>query len=141
MLLELRLYNRLYDFLVTNDYLINARFLVLVETEANYIARAEVIIIKIFAQLLFSTFIIGIASPNLEFNDILIAKIVDYDICACHITCLRFTIVVADSVYYRSQISEKNYSAIALKEFSVLHRIIYLIKMPDETFKQLQKFI
>ena len=56
------------------------------------------IVVEILGQLLFPSLVVLISMPYLEFNDKLLSEIINNDIRAPLIPCLRFDIVISCSV-------------------------------------------
>lgn len=55
----------------------------------------QVEVFKITAQLLLSTLIVGVASPNLQFDNVLFAEIINHYVHAVVVACLLFDMVAA----------------------------------------------
>ena len=77
---------------------LHTRDLFLIEVKAEHITCGQIEIIQIFADLLFAIRFITLTSPYLEFYNILLTKIIYYDIRPCLISGLSFYIVISSAI-------------------------------------------
>ena len=101
--------------------------LVLVEAEAEHKARLQMVVVEILAELLLATLVVSVAPPYLQLHDILLAEIVDDHIRSGQVAHLRLTIVVADAIDDRTEVSEEYLAAVVLHELVIMTRAIKLL--------------
>lgn len=60
-----RLNNRLNEHFIAHHDLMNIWLFVLVETETDHVAHLEVVVVKVFGQLLFASLVVRLSAPYL----------------------------------------------------------------------------
>ena len=76
-------------------------------------------IFKVTIQLFFTTLVIGVSSPNLQFNYIADSQIIDNHIHTIIITCLSLNIIITYPIDNRTQVSKEDLSAIFLQKLVI----------------------
>ena len=96
--------NPLIQQLVPDVHRSHAHFLLLVEVEAQHVARRQSEVVQILPDLFFAVFIIARTAPDLELNDILLPQLVDDDVCPLLVPGLRLDIVIAGTIDDRPKV-------------------------------------
>ena len=92
------LYYGFYKDFVAKDNFFYADFLMLVKVEAKHISFFQMKMVEISKKLLFTPLMVGIATPDLKFNDILLAQVINHQIHPLTVTGFRFDIAVPHAV-------------------------------------------
>ena len=110
--------------------------LTLIETERQEVTRLEIEVFEIVTELLLSSLIIGIASPYLEFNNILLPKVVDDYVHTFAVAGLSLDVVVTDAVDDGTKIGEEDLTTILFEELVVLVHREGLVDVCDELLEK-----
>ena len=129
------LYHRLGNRLVADLHGFRARCFILVKTEAHEIAFRFVEIVQVFRDLLFASFVVRIAAPDFELDDVLLPKVVDDDVGAGLVAGLGFDIVVADAVDDGFEVEQEQFSSHFLDK-SIVVLAIDVVEVHGESGQQ-----
>ena len=92
----------------------------------------EVEVFQISFELLFASLVVGIASPDLQFNDILSAEVINNDVHAFVVARLWLNVVIARTIDDWTKVGKEYLATIILKEFMFLNHIVGLVHVNHE---------
>ena len=131
------LYYRFDKHFVTHHDLVNTWLFVLVEAEADHVSFLEVVIVEVFGQLLLSSLVVRLSSPDLEFDNVLLPEIVDDNVRSGQVACLCLTVIIAYAVDDRAKVGEENLSTIVLHELVIISRTVELVEVNAESLQEM----
>lgn len=99
------------EFFAFYEDFVDAGLLGLIEGETDKVTGGEVVIVEVLGKLLFTTLVIGIATSNLQFDNILMGQIVNDNIRASFITGFGFYIVITYPINNRTKIQQEQTTA------------------------------
>lgn len=92
------LHNCLHNGFIADFDLMHADFLILIKIKAKHIAFVLVIIVQIIGKLLLAPFVVLLAVLDFQLNNKLLAAIINDNVRAPCVPCLRLKIVVSCAV-------------------------------------------